>query len=108
MTPEMTYLGAKSVRRLLARHMGWSYHRLGHAQLLGQGLAADGMVVEEMPYKGTDGAGVGRRAERQEEEWVVECCSGASISFSVVRLCNVKDGLGICRLRDRLGSYLWT
>ena len=55
-----------------------SYHWLRHAQLLGQGLAAEQLAtifaIKKVSHEGTDGARIRGRAEGKEEEREVESC----------------------------------
>lgn len=58
-------------------------HGLGHAQLLGQGLTAQSIAVEEVADEGANSAGIGSRTEGQEQKRVIECC--IEINRSVFR-----------------------
>lgn len=64
-----------------------TYHWLGHAQLLGQSLPADQLTsifaVEKVSHKSPDGARVGGRAEREQQEREVECCSVPLAEYSL-------------------------
>lgn len=54
------------------------YHWLRHSEFVGQCRSTEGWraisAIEEVPYKGSDGAGVGGRAEGEEQEWKIESC----------------------------------
>lgn len=50
-----------------------------------------------MPYKGSDGAGVGGRAEGEEQEWKIESCM-ADVS-KAARLLKAHEGSQGCRRR---------
>ncbi len=80
MTPEITCVQYQRVELGVQGGLllGRAYHWLGHAQLLGQGLAAEELAailaVEKVSHKGPDGARVRGRAEGEQEEREVESC----------------------------------
>lgn len=89
-----------------------TYHGFGHAQLLCQCLAVHILRgIEEVADEGTDGARVGRRPERQEEERVPKSCNKAQVSHGATWMpCDMgpRGVLAQTRVGGLGGTYLAT